>query len=40
MLHDDRGVGHERPKLIRLKTRVPLQVVKKRLFVGVIVGNC
>jgi len=39
LLDDDRGVGDERPEVVRLQARVALEVVEKGLFVGVVVRN-
>lgn len=38
MLHNNRTIRDQRPKLIRLQARVALQMVQERLLVGVIIG--
>ncbi len=40
MLDDDGRVGDERPELVRLESRIALQVVEECRLIGVIVRIC
>lgn len=37
VLHDNRAIRHQRPKLIRPQSRIPLQMIQESLLIGIVI---